>query len=203
MRHFACPQTFVKENLTELKELSATVCRKYHRKDYTDVLHDIIVKIYTKPILKNHDPVKGTLYNHLYTVTRNQVISTQEYESRYVSMPTVLDDSHDEADYAMKRASYKYLAIVRRNQAGKLGQDLQHFRHLLSSTELNKTHNLTRRKNKEIQTQPLTLLKLFDLLMLGFTCHEIAQQFGVTDMTITHCKTELRIIMEKHGIRPS
>lgn len=73
----------------------------------------------------------------------------------------------------------------------------------LRTKEGTKRHNFDRRKNPKPDTNGGTLLDLFHMFYEGFTSHEIALKYGVTDMTVCHMKHKLAETLRRYGFEPT
>ena len=116
------------------------------------------------------------------------------------------DDMIDNVDAVIQseHVDPDYVSMIQRNQDSDETQgllaDLQDFEENFLCDGRDKKFNLKRRKNRKVRTRGCRLSDLMNMIYKGYSNHEIAIKYGVTDMSVTHIKHQLAKTMLRYGL---
>jgi hypothetical protein len=173
--------------------------------DMDDLVQDIYTKFITAGTLQgyNRHYCTGKSYSSsklstfLFPILRNFILSRAESINQKMIRGTVQNYDNEGEDVALDdtiqdNIALEYKNILAVNESSDtidgLGFDFRDFERKLRRSAKNKKI-LKRKKNAKFPQG--TLLKIFRYLYDGYSCKEIADIYGVSNMKITHLKREI------------
>jgi DNA-directed RNA polymerase specialized sigma subunit len=141
------------------------------------------------PIIRNHIIGK-------FSTPENKIIHSkiQNYDTQNEEID--LDES-----LSTNKIALEYRDIIDYNESSDavhgLGFDLRDFENKFRRSEANK--KILKKKRNKTDFPEGTLLEIFQYLYKGYSNKEIAQIYGVSNMTIMHLKRKIALIMIDMG----
>jgi RNA polymerase sigma factor (sigma-70 family) len=204
-----CIAVFIRHNDSEFRALVTSICNSLnYRGSYEDVIEDLYEKICDLPILQgfNRHYYRGIPSNkmstYLYPIIRNHIIGLLKApEEKIFRSPAYMPEDVEEND--MDRVllgnpvAFDYeellLANAEADRVDGLRMELQDFaQHYLCP----KNHRGKKRLSKKSNC---TLFDIFNYLYKGYTNKEIADIYGVSQMSVSHYKNKLAKALLRYG----
>lgn len=196
---------FFDANLSEISRLISSVSHKINYKGpIEDVMQNLYVRMDQHKVLRKYDRRKAKMSTYLYQIIHNIMLQDVIDEAKHKFVCTSSDPQSGEDDNGLEFIMHNavnpdYESMSLRNSDARLDELKDFYRKFVSSSR-NKKHRCDRRKNKNLDTEGFDLAELFVLLYRGYTSHEIAGMYGVTDMTLSHAKAQLAEQLGSFGI---
>lgn len=195
---------FFDANLPEIDRLIRSVSHKINYKGSTeDVLQDLYVRMEEQNVLHKYDERKAKMSTYLFRIIHNLMLQEVIDEAKHKFVCTAVAPSEDDngLEFTVCHAmNPDYESMHLRNNDTSRADELEDFLRKFIGSSKNKRHRCDRRKNKEVETDGFDLAELFRLLYDGYSSHEIALKYGVTDMTLSHAKAQLAEHLKSFGI---
>lgn len=157
--------------------------------------------------------VKVKMSTYLYSVIRNYILSkmkTHEYRVLKYKVPEYSQPYADASDLDKiiqhTPVEIRYQNLLSSNEDNEnslLWSALNDFRENFLSSKKNKKYSLNKRRNQEVRTSGCSLIDIFNHLYEGYNNKEIAEMYGVSDMSITNMKHQLAWQMKRYGFGKS
>lgn len=154
--------------------------------------------------------VRVKMSTYIYSIVKNLILSklkTPESRVMKFQLPDCepMAEATNEVDTVFRHTpiNLDYQTILLNNESpdgiNGIAADLKDFEKHLLRKQKNKWFSLDKRKNKDISTAGCTLIDILQYLYDGYSNSEIADIYGVTDMSITNMKQKLAREMYKFG----
>jgi RNA polymerase sigma factor (sigma-70 family) len=205
---------FLRHNDSELRYMVSKICSslKYYC-NMDDLIQDIYVKFLTAKTLQsyNRNFCTGKSYSSsklstfLYPILRNYILSMAESVEQRMFRSQVSNYDIEGEEVALDESiqdsiAPEYKTILANNEASDTihgtGYNLRDFEEKFKRSIMKKR---SFKKKKDVKFPESTLLKVFQYLYKGYSCKEIAEIYGVSNMRITNLKREIRQIMLNMG----
>ena len=186
--------------------------------NYYGSINDVIQELYTKFLTSdiigkyNENYASGDgkstkISTYLYRVIRNHILSKIKNQDDRIVKHCRQENTEWDIDtlYRECKMSTGYRNMIESNQCdenGNLGLELKDFYEKFLKSRNNKTYSFSRRKDKKIKNNGCSLLDVFKYLYEGYTHTEIAEMYGVSNMTVTNLKHKLAKNMIRYGFGP-
>ena len=211
MRPSASPLSFYKENDQEIRCMVGSLCTSMnYQGSIEDLVQDVYVRMITKNVLAQYDPTISKISTYIFTIIKNlvlgQIIKEGRHRSIHIPSDSIPDDMIDNVDAVIQseHVDPDYVSMIQRNQDSDETQgllaELHDFEENYLSGDRDKKFNLKRRKNRKVRTRGCRLSDLLNKIYKGYSNHEIAVKYGVTDMSVTHIKHQLAKTMLRYGL---
>jgi DNA-directed RNA polymerase specialized sigma24 family protein len=154
--------------------------------------------------------VRVKMSTYIYSIIKNLILSKlKSREQRVIKfqLPDCepLAETTNELDTVFRHTpiNLDYQTVLLNNESpdgiNGIAADLKDFEISLLQKQKNKWFSLDKRKNKGVSTSGCTLIDILHYLYDGYSNSEIAEKYGVTDMSITNMKQKLAREMQKFG----
>lgn len=214
MRYLRTVSKFVSCNHVEVQKMVHSICIRYNVKAVEDVLQDFYEHLISHKILTKYNPnhpAATKISTYLYRTIENLVLIRMKSNESKIEKHCIDQDYYDlfhqheydeNTDIPPEQVKIEYENVIYRNGQSDdidgLNFDLRLFEDHLRKK--NKHYTLSKRKDKLVGGKGIDLLKVFKLLQDGYSNHEIARRFGISDMFISTIKSEIKDLMVKFGI---
>ncbi len=208
-----CIAVFIQHNDSEFRALVTSVCHSLnYRGPYEDVIEDLYEKICDLPILQGfnrhfyrhgrsgHEIASNKMSSYLYPIIRNHIIGLlKSSEEKIFRSPAYMSEEAEENDMDTVllgnsiASDYKelLLANAEADRSDGLRMELQDF----ARRYLCPKHG----RNRLSKKSDCTLLDIFNYLYKGYTNKEIADVYGVSQMSVSHYKNKLAKALLRYG----
>lgn len=212
---------FLRHNDSQLRYLVTSISSSLQYAGPTeDLVQDLYLKFLTTDILEsynqNYHSGTGTssrLSTYLYPIIRNHILSHMKSKDyKYVSGRVPNFDPYSNEDMELedilKNTSYctDYKELVEYNEAcdrpDGINFEMKLFQEKFKKSKENRKFSLKKRGGVHKKIPECSLMDIFKYLYKGYSNKEIAEVYGVSNMTITHLKHKLAISMIKMGFYP-
>jgi RNA polymerase sigma factor (sigma-70 family) len=199
---------FVRYNDQDLRRIIADICSSFKfAEPVNDVVQDIYVKIVSSDIIQNYNRFfyRGR-YSHtqmstyLYPIIKNHILTemqTTKYQhSKY--RQELVDQDYDEVEDAENKEARRQLSTYEHTDEDSvdgLAFAFREFAERFKKSYLNETVGFERGESK-----PRKLLDVFHYMYMGYTNHQIAEIYGISDMSMSHTKAKLAKAMARFGL---
>lgn len=214
MRYIRSVSKFVLYNHVEIQKMVHSICIRYNVTAVEDVLQDFYELLISHKILTKYDPhhpAATKISTYLYRTIENLVFLRIKSNETKIERHCIDQDFYEffhqheddeNTDIPPEQIKVEYENMIYRNgqtdTIDGLSFDLRLFEDHLRKK--NKHFALNKRKDKLVGEYGLDFLKVFKLLQAGYSNHEIACKYGISDMFISTLKSEIKEIMIKFGI---
>ncbi len=210
-----CIAVFVRHNDSEFRALVTSICQSLnHPGPYEDVIEDMYQKICDFPILQGYNrhfyrqgrlgqgPGTNKMSSYLYPIIRNHVIGIlKSSEEKIFRSPAFIpeDIENDDMDQILlgNPVAFDYEEILTANAEADridgLRMELQDFAQQYLCPKQCKG------KKKLSKKADCTLFDIFNYLYKGYTNKEIAEIYGVSQMSVSHYKNKLAKALLRYG----
>jgi RNA polymerase sigma factor (sigma-70 family) len=209
-----CISVFIRHNDSEFRALTTSICQSLNYPGpYEDVVEDMYQKICDFPILQGYNrhfyrqgrlgngPGTNKMSSYLYPIIRNHIIgllkSSEEKifrspafipeDTENYDMDQILSDNSVASDY-----EEILMANAETDRADGLRMELQDFAQQYLCPKQRKGKKLSKKSD-------CTLFDIFNYLYKGYTNKEIAEIYGVSQMSVSHYKNKLAKALLRYG----
>jgi hypothetical protein len=139
---------------------------------------------------------------YLYPIIRNHILSkikSPEYRHAKYRQEWVEQDFDEVEDVEIQDVMPERISALEHNDdedgVDGLAYAFKEFADRFKKSHLNETIGFERTGSK-----PRTLLDIFHYMYMGYTNHQIAEIYGISDMSISHTKAKLAAAMARFGL---
>lgn len=206
---------FIKQNWSEIKKMTKSICIRFGIIAFDDVSQDVCKLIIGRKLVSekfnpNHSSktkISTYLYQSIEKIIRAKYKSN-EYKVKQrclqedISTLSLHKDFDEPVIQIESILHVDYENLILRNEVSDLSDglnlDLNLFEKYLEGR--NKYYNLKRRRNRSMTSKGTNLLEIFRLMREGLSHNKIAKTLGVSDMWITIVNNELRSHLIRFGL---
>lgn len=199
---------FIRLNDNDLRYLVTHFCLKYNIRPINKVIQDVYCHLILHDILSNFNPnITPKLSTYLYRVIKNFIYGRHKsYDTKcetpaWHNLKRTSADDDLELTIRYNTISIEYHHIISQNQISEdlnsLSFEMRRFEKFIEKR--NKFYRLARRKNKNLGSKGYTMLDVFRLFKDGLSNHEIAKIYGVSDMSISNVKKDIKDLARYYG----
>jgi len=201
---------FVRHNDTDLRCIVGDICSSFSFVgSVEDIVQDLYLKLLTSDILQNYNryfykgkPGHVQMSTYLYPIIKNHILSkikSSDYRHAKYRQEWIEQDFDEVDDVEIRDAMPERTSALEHND-DEDGVDGLAFAFKEFAERFKKSHLNESVRYERGGAKPRTLLDIFHYMYLGYTNHQIAEIYGVSDMNISHTKAKLAAAMARFGL---